>query len=68
MSQPSMIQIPVNLARLLAAERSEFGNPDDYDQTQSVCRTFLKMLVDSSNEASAKVSEKQYFAGGPVRP
>lgn len=68
MSMPSMIQIPLNLARLLMAEREDFSNPDNYDAAQSVARTFLRMLVDSRSEASAKINTAQHFAGRPVQP
>lgn len=39
------VEIPISLARLLASEKENMKNPEEYEQVQEVAKALLKLLI-----------------------
>ena len=41
------ITIPLHLARMLAAEKDDFKDPEQYEDIQALAKSLLRLLMDS---------------------
>jgi len=44
------MKIPINLARLLVAEREDLTEPTKYDEIQTIAKSLLRLLIKVAEE------------------